>query len=65
VSGAFGQLGSRFHGLSEDEAVAEHDDDPEPAAVPRVIDRLRDAGLSEDNIQQHFQAAAIGSAASR
>jgi hypothetical protein len=38
--------------------VAEHDDNPEPAA-PRVIDRLRAAGLSEERIQQHFQAGAI------
>lgn len=39
--------------------MAEHDDNPEPAAAPRVIDRLRAAGLSEDRIQQHFQAGAI------
>jgi hypothetical protein len=38
--------------------VAEHDN-LESAAVPRVIDRLRAAGLSEDRIQQHFQAGAI------
>jgi hypothetical protein len=39
--------------------VAEHDVNPAPAAVPRVIDRLRGAGLSEERIQQHFQAGAI------
>jgi hypothetical protein len=46
-------------GLSEDAVVAEHDDTSEPAAVPRVIDRLRAAGLSEDRIQQHFQSGAV------
>jgi hypothetical protein len=30
--------------------VAGQDDTPEPPAVPRVIDRLRAAGLSESRI---------------
>jgi hypothetical protein len=39
--------------------MAEHDDSREPAAVPRVIDRLRAARLSEDQIQRHLKAGAI------
>jgi hypothetical protein len=35
--------------------VTEHDDNPAPPAVPRVIDRLRAAGLREARVQQHFQ----------
>jgi hypothetical protein len=53
------KLGSCLRRLSEDEGVAEHDDNPEPAAVPRVIDRLRAAGLSDERIQRYLGAGAI------
>jgi hypothetical protein len=41
-------------------AVTEHDAvAPEPAAGPRVIDRLRAAGMSDERIQAYFRVGAI------
>jgi hypothetical protein len=39
--------------------VVELDDNPGPAATPRLIDRLRAAGLSEERIEQLFQTGAV------